>query len=113
MQPFLDKFKNAFRGIKIACKDQSILMQLVLMVLVLVFYSFFSLSEAEWFLIIICCVLVVLFEFMNTVVERIMDFVNPEYNEEVKRIKDLSAAMVLLACIFASAIGLYILWGKL
>ena len=53
---------------------------------------------------------VLILELINNVVEKIMDFLQPNQDERVKIIKDLMAAIVLLASIGAVIIGLIIFW---
>ncbi|MDF9824427.1 diacylglycerol kinase [Breznakia sp. PF5-3] len=107
------KFCCAFRGVGLAIKDKSIALQLLLMCIVLFFFSFFSLSTIEWCVIIGCCGFVIVVEVGNTCIERILDFIQPKKDEKVRYIKDMSAGMVLIACIFALVIGLFILGGKI
>jgi diacylglycerol kinase len=51
---------------------------------------------------------VLVLELLNSVIERITDFLRPEHNEQVKLVKDLMAAIVLLASIGAIVIGVMI-----
>jgi diacylglycerol kinase (ATP) len=44
-------------------------------------------------------------EIFNTAIEKIMDFVSPELHPEIKLIKDLAAAGVLLAAFTALVTG--------
>jgi diacylglycerol kinase len=52
-------------------------------------------------------------EILNTVVERVMDFVYPEDHPEIKYIKDLAAGAVLAAAFTAVVAGLLIFIPKL
>jgi len=47
-------------------------------------------------------------EMINTSIERILDLLHPEKHPEIKIIKDISAAAVLLAALGALVIGLKI-----
>lgn len=113
MKLFLDKFKFAFRGLAIALKDSGVRIQLILMFLTIIFFSFFSLTKMEWIIVIFCCGFVISAEVVNCIVEKTMDFIHPECSEHVRNIKDLSAGMVLVVCIFSLVVGLIILGGKL
>lgn len=42
-----------------------------------------------------------------------MDFIHPDYHEQVKVIKDMAAGFVMLAAIIALIIGVMIFGGKL
>jgi len=52
-------------------------------------------------------------EIFNTAIEKIMDFIAPGYHPEVKRIKDLAAAAVLVAAFIALVTGALIFIPKL
>ncbi|HCO85636.1 MAG TPA: diacylglycerol kinase, partial [Arenibacter sp.] len=52
-------------------------------------------------------------EGLNTAVEKIADFVQPEFDEKIGFIKDVSAGAVMLVSIAASIIGLIIYIPKI
>ena len=52
-------------------------------------------------------------EMINTAIEKAMDFINPERNNQVKLIKDLAAGAVLVASITAVITGSIIFIPKL
>ena len=106
MKLFKDKFKYAFRGLKLGLKDKSICIQFFFMFLAIVlgFISQFDLEK--WCILLLCCMSIVTFEFINTVIEKIVDFIHPEYHEKIKDIKDMSAGFVLLASMIVLIIGI-------
>ncbi|WP_395804876.1 diacylglycerol kinase [Daejeonella sp.] len=52
-------------------------------------------------------------ELINTAIETLVDLVSPEFNLKAGLIKDISAAAVLMAAIFAFLVGCFILLPKL
>lgn len=52
-------------------------------------------------------------EILNTAIEKIADFVSPEWRNEIKIIKDLAAAAVLVSAIAAFIVGLIIFIPKI
>jgi len=48
----------------------------------------------------------------NTAIEKLADHVTPGYNNQIKVVKDLSAAAVLIASLLALAAGLIIFIPK-
>jgi diacylglycerol kinase (ATP) len=50
---------------------------------------------------------------MNTAVEKICDFIHPEYHEKIGFIKDIAGGAVLFAAIASIAVGLLIYVPKL
>ena len=49
-------------------------------------------------------------EMVNIVIERLLDFLHPTHHKKVRIIKDLMAAIVLIASFGATIIGLMIFW---
>jgi diacylglycerol kinase (ATP) len=70
-------------------------------------------SRGELLALIIVIGAVWVTEILNTAIEKIMDFISPQIHPLVKRIKDLSAAAVLVAAITAAATGLIIFIPKI
>jgi diacylglycerol kinase len=69
---------------------------------------YFSITKAEWFAILFCIGLVICTELINSAIERLCDKLMPEFNPNVKYIKDVAAAAVLIASLIALIIGLMI-----
>ncbi len=102
-------FKVAFRGLKITVQEeQSFRIQLILGVLILFLMFCFPLITLERAVLVLTIVLVLSLELINSQVERILDFLQPNHNMKVKRIKDIAAAAVLVACLGAVLIALFI-----
>jgi len=113
MKQLLAKFKYAICGVRLALKDKSVLLQVSIMILACIFFSFFDLTLFEWCLLLMCCAMVIVAEMFNTVIERMMNFIHPKWNDEVKDIKDFGAGVVLVASCFALLIGILIISSKL
>lgn len=113
MKSLLDKFKYAAQGLIFGFKDYSIKLQCFFFVVAVVFGFVFELNVYEWCILLLTCCIVVLAEFVNSVIEKIMDFIQPEYDERVKAIKDMAAGFVLFASIVALLIGMILFGGKL
>nr|WP_319999605.1 diacylglycerol kinase family protein [uncultured Draconibacterium sp.] len=67
-----------------------------------------EITRTKWFIIIICVGIVLGAEAFNSAIERICDVVSPEKNIQIKIIKDISAAAVLIVSVMAAIIGLFI-----
>jgi len=66
------------------------------------------------FLILFLTILIVLVtEMFNTAIEFTIDLVSPEFNPIAKKVKDISAAAVLISAIFAIWIGIVVLGPKI
>ena len=67
-----------------------------------------EITRTKWLIIIICVGIVLGAEAFNSAIERICDLVSPEKNIQIKIIKDISAAAVLIVSVMAAIIGLFI-----
>lgn len=70
-------------------------------------------SNAEWCIISIAVALVWAAEAFNTVIEKLVDHLFPEYHETARITKDISAGAVLVCAISALICGLIIFLPKL
>lgn len=73
---------------------------------------FLQLSALEWIAVIVVIGLVFITEIMNTAIENMANFVSPEYHVQIKVIKDLAAAAVLIAAITAVVTAVFIFLPK-
>ncbi len=73
---------------------------------------FFEISNTEWILQILAIALVMGIEGVNTAIEKLCDFVQPEFDSKIGFIKDISAGAVMLVSIGASIVGLIIYLPK-
>lgn len=102
-------FKFAWNGLKETIRlERNFRIHLVFTCIVLIVSLVLSLKQWEWVAIIFAIALVLIAELMNTVIERIIDYVKPDIHPEAKIIKDVGAAIVLLAAILSIAIGLFV-----
>lgn len=74
---------------------------------------FLRLSNVEWCIILIVIALVWATEAFNTIVEKLVDHLFPEYHETARITKDIAAGAVLVSAIVALACGLIIFLPKL
>lgn len=77
---------------------------------VFVLIIIFDLTRTESILLALMVFSVLALETINTLFERMLDIVRPQHDERVRIIKDLMAALVLIASAGAAVLGLIILW---
>jgi diacylglycerol kinase (ATP) len=103
------RFKSmgfAFRGaIKLITTEHSVMVQSCLAVVMIIAGFYFEISHEEWLIQILAIGLVLGIEGLNTAVEKVADFIHPEYHERIGFIKDIAAGAVFFAAITAIAIG--------
>ncbi len=104
----------ALRGALLLIRTEaSIKVQVGITVLVTIAGFYYSLSATEWILQIFAIGLVMGIEGMNTAVEKIADYIQPEFDKKIGFIKDISAGAVMLVSIAASIIGVIIYLPKI
>lgn len=93
---------------KLITTEHSIIVQSSLAVLMIIAGFVFHISRIEWMMQILAFGLVLGLESLNTAVEKIADFIHPEYHEKIGFIKDIAAGAVMFAATAAIAVGLLI-----
>ncbi|KPM33604.1 Diacylglycerol kinase [Croceitalea dokdonensis DOKDO 023] len=73
---------------------------------------YFNISTTEWALQCLSIGLVMGIEGLNTAVEKIADYIQPNFDKKIGLIKDISAGAVMLASIIAVIVGLLIYLPK-
>ncbi|TAH03654.1 MAG: diacylglycerol kinase family protein [Sphingobacteriales bacterium] len=105
----LKSFTFAINGLKVFFKQEhNARIHLFVAVLVIFMAFVFKISNLEWVALIIVIGLVFALEIVNTAIEGICDFISPQKNHQIKIIKDLAAAAVLVISIIAVFVGLII-----
>lgn len=106
------RFKSigfAFKGmIKLITTEHSVMVQFSLGILLTIAGFYFDISATEWMFQILAIGFVLAIEGLNTAVEKIADFIHPDYHERIGFIKDIAAGAVFFAALTAISIGLII-----
>ena len=107
-------FGYAFNGLKIMLKEEhNSRIHLFFTAIVIVFMLIFRFTLVEYALLVFAIGLVFMAELFNSALENLSDHISPERHENIKKVKDLSAAAVLVSALTAFAIGCLILGPKL
>lgn len=69
---------------------------------------YFDISKTEWLIQTLCIGLVLATEGLNTAIEKVADFVHPDYHKKIGFIKDIAAGAVFFAALTAIVIGMII-----
>lgn len=92
--------KYAFIGFKkLATTEHSIITQLIGLFIVSCAGFYFKISATEWMFQILAFFLVLSIEGLNTAVEKIADFIHPDFHKKIGEIKDIAAGAVTFAAI--------------
>lgn len=99
----------AFKGaVKLITTEHSIMVQFSLGILMSIAGFYFGITKTEWLFQTFAIGLVMSIEGLNTAVEKMADFIHPNYHERIGFIKDIAAGAVFFAALTAIAIGLII-----
>lgn len=107
-------FKYALSGLKIVfTEEHNARIHLIVSVIVIACGFIFHISIMEWIVICLAIGLVISMEIINSAIENLSDFVSPEYHRLIKKVKDLSAAAVLVCTISSIIAGLLVFLPKI
>ena len=107
-------FTYAFSGLKkFFSAEHNAWIHLAATFFVLIISIILPVSRMEIIALVFAVGLVWMAELINTAIEKIMDFISVEKREEIRWIKDLSAAAVLIAAMAALAAGCIVFIPKI
>lgn len=105
----LKSMSFALKGaIKLITTEHSVMVQFSLGILLTIAGFYFDITATEWMFQTLAIGLVLSIEGLNTAVEKIADFIHPNYHERIGFIKDIAAGAVFFAAMVAITIGLII-----
>ena len=94
----LRSFKFALKGTwLLITTEDSIKAQLFVAILITILGLYFNISNIEWMFQFLAIGLVLVAESLNTAVEKLADFVHPEYHKKIGFIKDIAAGAASFA----------------
>ncbi len=109
----LKSLKFALRGAwLLITTEHSIMVQFSIGILISILGFFMNLSPIEWMFQLLAIGMVLVAESLNTGIEKLCDFVHPDYHNKIGFIKDISAGAATFAAIIAVIIGLIIYLPK-
>ncbi len=106
----IKSFKYAVRGLKSTWKEEQNFKIEVFVGFIVLFYAFyFSFTFAETVFCLIAVVMVLVAEIINTIVEDLCNKIQPNQDPVIEKIKDMSAAFVLVTVFGSIGVGLLVL----
>ncbi len=105
--------KGRVRSVKFALKgvwllistEDSIKVQTLTAIIVTIMGFYFSISPTEWMIQLLVIGMVLVAEALNTAVEKVADFIHPDYHEKIGFIKDVAAGAPAFAAIISLIIA--------
>ena len=112
----VDRFKSvkyALKGLWMLLKSENSIKLQFCIGIALTFLGFsMNISISEWTAQFLAIGLVMVAEGLNTSVEKIANFIHPEYHEKIGEIKDIAAGAVAIAALVSFVIGFLIYLPK-
>ena len=109
MTRILKAFGFAITGLRSAVnRDLNFRVHIAVSVTVILMGLSFSISANEWFAIILAIGITFSAELFNSALEQLCDTTHPGIHPTIGRVKDISAAAVLIAALSSAIIGIMI-----
>lgn len=100
------RFKAAFNGVfELFRHEKHARLHLVALLVVFILGYLCNLTTHEWTAVLLAAGLVITSEALNTALEKLCDYIQPEHHHEIGRVKDLAAGAVLIASLTALVVG--------
>jgi diacylglycerol kinase len=105
----IHSFKYALTGLRLAVEvDRNVRIHIIVGLLVFILSIFLGISRIEFIFILFSIFFVLITEMMNTAIEEMTNLIILEHRREARIAKDVAAAAVLLASVFALVTGIII-----
>ena len=109
LKKFTQSFVCAFRGLKYTWQEErNFRIQIVAALLLAIIIFLFNFSYLEASLLALAATLVLASETLNTVLEKTLDKIESNQSQQIGKIKDIMAGIVLLSSIGAIIIGILV-----
>ena len=110
----IKSFQYALQGLLSAIRSEANLrFHIAAAVIVIAAGLWLQIETVEWCIVVLCIAAVFGFELINTSIEQLCNHVTAEEHPSIKKIKDISAAAVLLISLASAVAGLLIFLPKL
>jgi diacylglycerol kinase (ATP) len=114
MKKLIRSFGFAFKGLTYAfTTQQNFRIHIVAAIIAVGMGCFLHINIDEWQWVMLCIMLMLVTELLNTGIETLTDLVSPGYNKLAGHVKDISAAAVLLVALFSLVTGAVIFAPKI
>lgn len=107
--PIHKSFKNAFRGLWMILKsERNFQIHACAMVVNIILMFILPVETLDVILILSVCFLVLITEIFNTAIEKLCDYLQPNFDPKIGFIKDICAGAVTLMSVLAVVVGVFV-----
>lgn len=112
LQKSINSFKYAVQGLKTTwAEERNFRIEVFFVAVVTFFIFYFKFSFAETAFCVLAMTLVLSAEIVNTAMEDLCNFVEPEHNYVIGKIKDTMAGFVFISVMGAIIIGVLVFYS--
>ena len=105
----IKSFRYAFEGVVLGLKvDHNLKLHFIVAIIVMIIAYTVKISQTEFLFLMLSITFVIFAELINTAIEEMTNLIIKEHRMEAKIAKDVSAAAVLFAALFAVIVGVII-----
>ena len=91
--------KNSINGLKVACKENSFILELILGLFLIPYLVFINVEILFKLIIFVTYVILLALEIINSAIETLCNKITKEYDADIKKIKDLGSGAVFVILI--------------
>lgn len=114
MKSLLKSFTHAFNGLRqMVFAERNFTIHIIAAFVAVAFCVLLQVNDIEFLIVVVCIASVISAEIFNSAVEKLCDFVHPEEHGQIKVIKDIAAAAVLMVALASFIVGIVIFVPKL
>ncbi len=107
--PVHKSLRNAFRGVFLMMKhERNFQLEFAAFLINLFLIFYLNLTSTDTILILMVSFGVLATEILNTAIEKICDFIHPDFDHKIGFIKDISAGAVVLMAILSVIVGIMV-----
>lgn len=99
------KFADAFRGVRLAARESSFKVHMLMAVAVIICGAIFKVSRIEWCILLVCIGMVMAAEAFNSSIESLSRAVDRNHNPDIGRSLDQASGAVLICSLAAALAG--------
>jgi diacylglycerol kinase len=113
MKRFTKSVGYAMAGFQVMLREANFRIHMGAAALVLILSFWLGLTSTEWMVIVACIATVMAAEMFNTAIEQLCNMTESNVHPIIKKIKDTSAAAVLVLALAAAICGTIVLLPKI
>ena len=99
--------QSAIDGLHVLTKEPAFRRELFIISWSILSYFIYNINDA--IILSVITILIICFEAVNTAIENMCDYINSEYNEKIKIIKDLSSVPIFILVLMFVIFNIYLL----